>query len=240
MDINQLQINLGYKFQDVHLLKTAITHKSYLGYRKKDKTIVEHNERLEFLGDAVLELVVTEYLFTKFSKNEGFMTSLRAALVNYKIIGEVGNEMGLDEAILLSPAEKAELGKARLTIVADGMEAVIGAIFLDGGYESAGRFIHEFILSKLPDIIEAESFRDGKTEMQEFCQKIFKTAPKYVVLSTEGPDHSKVFEVGVFVGSRMYASATGKSKQDAETEAAVQALNILKQDPNLSPMIVSE
>ena len=233
MDLIQFQEAIGYTFVDTKMLKTALTHRSYMGYRKRDKEITEHNERLEFLGDAVLELVVTEFLFTQYKHNEGYMTSLRAALVNYKIMGDIGNQIGMDELILLSPAEKAELGKARLTIVADSLESVIGAIYLDGGYQKTYDFIQKFILSRLPDIIKNESFKDGKTELQEYCQRTFKMPPRYEILSSEGPDHAKTFFVGVFVGDKMISSASGKSKQDAETESAIIALNWLKENPDM-------
>jgi ribonuclease-3 len=167
MDIDIIQNQINYVFNDSRLLKIALTHKSYLSFRGRDKTAKEHNERMEFLGDAVLELVVTSYLYNNYSKNEGYMTSLRSSLVNYKIMGEIGNSLGLDEQILLSAGERAELGKARLTIVADCVEAIIGAIYLDGGYDCASEFIHRFIIIRIIDIIKSESCLDSKTEKQQ-------------------------------------------------------------------------
>ena len=233
MDFEQnlalVQSQIGYQFVDIRLLVTALTHRSYLSFKKRDMSIKEHNERLEFLGDAVLELIVTEFLYTKYDKNEGYMTALRSSLVNYKIMGEIGNNLGLDEQILLSPGERAELGKARLTIVADCVESILGAIHLDGGYQKATDFVHRFILVKLPDILESQSFKDGKTELQEYMQKNYKVAPKYEVLGSEGKDHEKTFFVGVFLNDELLTSKSGKSKQDAETLCAVDALVILKQ-----------
>jgi ribonuclease III len=228
LNLALIQSKINYQFEDSRLLVNAITHRSYLSFKKRNPEIKEHNERLEFLGDAVLELIVTEFLYTKYDKNEGYMTAIRSSLVNYKIIGEIGNELGLDEQILLSPGEKAELGRARLTIVADCMEAILGAIYLDGGYQKAKGFVHSFILVKLPDILASQSFKDGKTELQEYMQKNFKIAPRYEVLGSEGKDHEKTFFVGVFLNDEMLVSKSGKSKQDAETACAVDALDILK------------
>ncbi len=228
MELELVQQNINYTFADIRLLKVALTHKSYLTFRKREKTAKEHNERLEFLGDAVLELIVTDYLYTHKELSEGVMTALRSSLVNYKIIGQIGIDLGLDEIILLSPGEKAELGKARLTIVADAMEAVIGAIYLDGGYQQAESFVHVFILSKLEDIIQSQSFIDAKTELQELTQKQLKLAPRYEILATEGKDHNKTFFVAVFLDETKYGEGSGKSKQEAETECAIQALEKLK------------
>jgi ribonuclease III len=228
LNLAYIQQQINYQFEDERLLKTALTHRSYLSFKKRDMTIKEHNERLEFLGDAVLELIVTEFLFTKYDKNEGYMTALRSSLVNYKIMGAIGNSLGFDQQILLSPGEKAELGKARLTIVADCVEAVLGAIYLDGGYQKAKEFVDIFVLVKLPDILESQSFRDGKTELQEFMQKNYKVAPRYEVLASEGKDHEKTFFIGVFLNDEMLSSNSGKSKQDAETLCAIKALEMLK------------
>jgi ribonuclease III len=227
MELDIVQQNLNYFFRDERILKIALTHKSYLTFRKREKTANEHNERLEFLGDAVLELIVTDYLYTKKNEPEGVMTALRSSLVNYKTVGQIGIDLGLDEIIRLSPGEKAELGKARLTIVADAVEAVIGAIYIDGGYKFAEEFVVRQILSKLEDIISSESFKDAKTELQEFTQKQLKLAPRYETLATEGKDHNKTFFVAVFLGEKKYGEGSGKSKQEAETECAIQALEKL-------------
>ncbi len=227
MDLQLAQQQINYIFQDERILKVALTHKSYLSWRGRDKTAKEHNERLEFLGDAVLELIISDYLFTHYSKNEGYMTSIRASLVNYKIIGQIGYDLQLDKQILMSAGEKAELGTARLTIVADAVEAVLGAIYVDGGYGKAEKFVHGFILIKLSDILESKSYREPKTELQEYTQKYFKVTPRYEVMATEGKDHQKVFFVALYIADKKIYEASGLSKQEAETNCAIEALNTL-------------
>jgi ribonuclease III len=228
MDLQFVQQQIGYLFQDERLLKVSLTHKSYLTWRGKDKTATEHNERLEFLGDAVLELIISEYLYTKYQKNEGYMTSIRASLVNYKIIGQIGYDLQLDQNILMSAGEKAELGTARLTIVADAVEAVLGAIYLDGGYDKASKFVHDFVLIRLDDILETQSYREPKTELQEYTQRLYKSTPTYTIIATEGKDHQKVFFVALRIGEKLMSEASGKSKQEAETNCAIETLNKLK------------
>ncbi|MEM1312295.1 MAG: ribonuclease III [Patescibacteria group bacterium] len=228
MNLDKVQQDIRYNFRNVALLKQALVHRSYLNEKDKDVTINEHNERLEFLGDAVLELVVTEHLYVNYSQSEGLMTAVRAALVNYKLIGEVGNSLGLDQEILLSKGEKEELGKARLTIVADGVEAVIGAIYLDGGMEPSVAFVNTHILSRLEDILTTQSYKDHKTLLQEFSQKHTHYTPQYRVISSQGRDHEKVFTVGVWIGGELLGQASGRSKQDAETASAGIALKILQ------------
>jgi ribonuclease III len=228
MDLDRVQTSIGYNFNNVALLKQALVHRSYLNEKEKDETVKEHNERLEFLGDAVLELIVTEYLYTTFSESEGFMTAVRASLVNYKLIGGVGNSLGLDQEILLSKGEKEELGRARLTIVADCVEAILGAIYLDGGITPCVDFINLHILVKLEEILNTESYKDHKTLLQEFSQKHTHYTPHYRVISSEGKDHEKVFNIGVWIGEELLGQATGRSKQDAETASAGIALKILE------------
>lgn len=223
-----MQKSIGYFFHDPRILKTALVHRSYLNERNRDPDITEHNERLEFLGDAVLEMVVTEYLFKHFDEPEGYLTSLRAALVNYKIMGKVGQAINLDEQILLSHGEREDYGKARLSIVADAVESVIGAMFLDGGISECDRFIRERVLIYLPGIVESKSYKDKKTALQEFTQKNSKNTPHYKVIFSEGKDHEKTFHVGVWVDKKKVAEASGRSKQAAEVEAARIALDILQ------------
>jgi ribonuclease-3 len=230
MDLEQVQKSIGYFFNDPRLLKIALVHRSYFHERHKDPEITEHNERLEFLGDAVLELIVTEYLFKHYDQSEGYLTSLRAALVNYKIMGKVGQALGLDEQILLSHGEREEYGKARLSIVADAMESVIGAIYLDSGLGECERFISEYVLIYLPDIVKSKSYKDKKTALQEYTQKISKNTPQYRVLFSEGKDHEKTFHVGVWVDKKKVAEASGRSKQAAEVEAARIALQTLQEN----------
>lgn len=226
--LHDLQVKISYQFENPLLLKTALTHRSYLNERDRDMTILEHNERLEFLGDAVLELCVTDFLYKNFDDKEGYLTALRASLVNYKLIGEVGLELGLENLIYLSSGEKAELGKARLTIVADAVEAVLGAMYLDGGIGPCAHFVKDLVLSKLESIILNHRWRDDKTILQEMCQKHFKITPRYKVVTMLGKDHDKIFKIAVFLGSEMLAEGDGKSKQEAETVAAGHALIIIR------------
>jgi ribonuclease III len=226
--LEQVQYIIGYHFEDSRLLLQALVHRSYLNDKDKNIDITQHNERLEFLGDAVLELIVTDYLYEKMEVSEGVMTSLRSSLVNYKLLGSIGNTLGLDELILLSKGEREELGKARLTIVADCMEAIIGAIYKDGGFEPSINFIHQFVLVQLSDILANKLYKDSKTLIQEFCQKHIKITPHYRVLHTEGKDHEKTFTIGVWVGAEKLAEGQGRSKQDAEAEAAKYGLEALE------------
>lgn len=229
MDLSLLQTSLDYQFKDIRLLKTALVHKSYLNERDRDPEIKENNERLEFLGDAVLELIVTDHIFIKLPNfAEGILTALRASLVNYKTVGQVGVNLGLEHLILLSKGEKEELGKARLTIVADCVEAILGAMYLDGGLEPCRQFIEKNILIFLEDIITNQTYKDYKTLLQEFGQKHTKITPHYRVLSSEGKDHEKVFRIGVWMESEKIGEGEGRSKQDAETEAAKEGLELLK------------
>jgi ribonuclease III len=228
--LDLFQIKIGYKFKNKKLLKTALAHKSYLSEKTKDSEIIENNERLEFLGDAVVELITTEYLYMKFPNDEGYLTALRSSLVNYKIMGEVGNELGMDEIILLSRGEKEELGKARLTIVADALEAILGAMYLDGGYEPCRDFVRKFLLIKLPEIIDQKTYKDEKTRLQEFSQRKFKVTPNYQILSSEGLDHNKVFRAGVYLEKKLIGEGEGKSKQEAHTAAAFKALKTFEED----------
>jgi ribonuclease-3 len=227
--LEKVQQIIGYNFEDSRLLRQALVHRSYLNDKDRNPLITEHNERLEFLGDAVLELIVTDYLYGKMEENEGVMTSLRSSLVNYKLLGSIGNELGLDELILLSKGEREELGKARLTIVADCIEAIIGAIYKDRGIQPSIDFIHRFILIHLPDIVENQLYKDYKTLIQEYCQKHIKITPHYRVLHTEGKDHEKTFTIGVWIGAEKLAEGLGRSKQDAELQAAQHGLKVLKE-----------
>jgi len=229
MNLHDLQTTIGYHFYDVRLLKIAITHRSYMSEKDRDPDITEHNERLEFLGDAVLELVVTDFLFNNLQEAEGMLTAIRAALVNYKTTGEAGRYLGLENTMNLSHGEKAELGKARMSIVADAVEAIIGGMYLDGGIEPCKQFIKQFILVYLDDILQTKAYRDAKTELQEYAQKNFKITPKYTVLFSEGKDHEKMFHVGVWLNKKMIAEGEGRSKQKAESAAAQSGLAILKE-----------
>lgn len=226
--LEQVQGIISYHFEDTRLLLEALVHRSYLNDKDKNPEIKRHNERLEFLGDAVLELIVTDYLYEKMEVSEGVMTSLRSSLVNYRLLGSVGNTLGLEEIILLSKGEQEELGKARLTIVADCMEAIIGAIYKDGGIRPCIDFIHQFVLIHLSDILANKLYKDSKTLIQEFCQKHVKITPHYRVLHTEGKDHEKTFTIGVWIGAEKLSEGQGRSKQDAEAKAAKYGLEVLE------------
>ena len=208
---------LGFSFSDPSLLVTALTHRSYVN---EHKSAHEHNERLEFLGDAVLELVSSDFLFRNYDYPEGVMTALRAALVRTESIGEAGLKLGYEPLVRLSKGEKQGSERAHEVIMADCFEAVIGAIYLDQGYEAAREFIDKHILVKIEGILEEGSWRDPKSYVQELAQKIDGVTPIYRTLKEEGPDHDKVFTVGVYVGDALMGTGSGHSKQEAQTAAA--------------------
>ncbi len=213
---------LGYEFKNIDLLITALTHRSYVNEHKK--SVNEHNERLEFLGDAVLELSVTDFLFNNHSEPEGILTSWRSSLVRTESIGEAGDKLGYEPLLRMSRGEKNGSQRARQQILANAFEAVIGAIYLERGYADADAFIQKHILSKLDSILESGSWRDPKSHLQEVSQRIDGHTPMYKVLEEVGPDHDKVFTLGVFVGDKLMGKGTGPSKQHAQQEAAKAAL----------------
>lgn len=218
---------LGFEFTNLDLLITALTHRSYVNEHKK--SVQHHNERLEFLGDAVLELAVTEYLFKNYTEPEGILTSWRAALVRTESIGDAGEKLGYEPLVRMSKGEKNGTDRARLQILANAFEAVIGAIYLERGFEDARRFIHQNIIVKLDDILASGSWRDPKSYLQELSQRIDNATPVYKVLGEEGPDHDKVFTLGVFVGDKLMGRGAGSSKQMAQQEAARRAIKVYKQ-----------
>jgi len=213
---------LGFEFQNIDLLVTALTHRSYVNEHRK--SVSEHNERLEFLGDAVLELVVTDFLFRNYGEAEGILTSWRAALVRTESIGEAGQKLGYEPLVRMSRGEKQGSDRARLQILANAFEALIGAIYLERGYDDAAAFITENITAKLEGILKEGSWRDPKSHLQEVMQKVDGVTPRYVVLDEVGPDHDKVFTLGVYAGDRMVSKGIGPSKQAAQQEAAKAAL----------------
>lgn len=214
--------NIGFEFDNIQLLITALTHRSYVNEHKK--SVSEHNERLEFLGDAVLELAVTDYLFNNFSEPEGILTSWRSSLVRTESIGEAGDKLGYEPLLRMSRGEKNGSLRARQQILANAFEAVIGAIYLERGYKDAEEFIKKHILSKLDDILATGSWRDPKSHLQEVSQRIDNHTPIYRVLSEVGPDHDKIFTLGVYVGDKLMGKGSGPSKQYAQQEAARAAL----------------
>jgi len=214
---------LGFEYKDIDLLVTALTHRSYVNEHKK--SVHEHNERLEFLGDAVLELVVTDFLFKNYSEPEGILTSWRAALVRTESIGEAGTKLGYEPLVRMSRGEKQGSDRARLQILANAFEAVIGSIYLERGYDDASAFIHKHIISKLEGILNEGSWRDPKSHLQEVMQRIDGVTPSYRVLEEIGPDHDKVFTLGVYAGSKLVGKGSGPSKQAAQQAAAKKALS---------------
>ena len=218
---------IGVEFHDIELLKTACTHRSYLNENKGLK--LEHNERLEFLGDAVLELVVTYFLFKKYPhKNEGELTSYRSAIVNTTSLSKVAEHIGVDDYLLLSRGESKDLGRARAIIWADTVEAIIGAIYVDQGYGLAAEFISDHILEliDIEEIVRKKLWLDAKSRFQERAQDQVGFTPMYKTVKETGPDHNKIFTLGVFLNDEQIATGSGPSKQEAEQKAAEKALEI--------------
>lgn len=213
---------LGVEFDDIGLLVTAFTHRSYLNEHRK--TVREHNERMEFLGDAVLELVVTEHLFTNFSEPEGILTNWRSALVRTESISAAAVRLDFEPLLRLSRGERRGTARARAQILANVYEAVVGAIYLDQGYDAARKFIEKSLLSTLPQILASGSWMDAKSHLQELAQSVEGSTPIYKVLEEEGPDHDKIFNVGVYVSGKLRGKGSGPSKQAGQQEAAEKAL----------------
>ncbi len=215
---------LGVKFNNQDLLEEALTHRSYLNeHRNVNK---KHNERLEFLGDAVLELVVTEHLFNNYANQEGELTNWRAALVKGDTLAKVADELELEQFLQMSKGESLDQGRARKYRLANMTEAVIGAMYLDQGYEPVQKFIIDNIISRLDDIIKNKTYLDAKSYFQQKTQEELHVTPHYEVLSEEGPDHDKIFRVGVFVGEEKIAEGEGASKQEAQRTAAQNGLQV--------------
>lgn len=224
MDTEKLESKIGIDFKNKDLLKEALTHRSYLN--ETHDWPLPHNERLEFLGDAVLELVVTEHLFKDFPNYpEGKLTVLRAALVNYQMMAKIAAGFDLQKYMLMSRGERIDSSKAKEVILANALESLIGAIYLDRGYDEAKLFINKFILAHLQEILQNKTYRDSKSELQEFAQERFKITPNYRVIDEAGPAHDKTFRIGVFFGDNLIAEGTGSSKQEAEVQAAKEALS---------------
>lgn len=222
-EFDKLQKKLNVEFKDPGLLEQAFCHRSYINEQNDLK--IEHNERLEFLGDAVLELIVTEHLYHAYpDKPEGELTNLRAALVNTKTLGKTARELGFDDFLLLSKGERAGGEKSRLCILCDTFEAFLGALYLDQGYNKAKKFVEERLLLKIGKILEKDLHLDAKSSFQERAQEKMGITPEYKVLDEWGPDHAKHFLSGVFLDSELVAKGEGSSKQEAEEAAAKRAL----------------
>lgn len=225
MDVSKYQAFAAEYFGDfknTELLITAFTHRSYLN--EHPKTAAEHNERLEFLGDAVLELVVTEYLYANYSEPEGVLTNWRSALVRTETIGEAASSLGVEPLLRLSRGEKRDSERARQQILANSYEAIVGAVYLEKGYEAAKEFIGRTLLPMFGQILKSGSWLDPKSRLQEQVQNREGFTPIYKVLREEGPDHDKIFTVGVFVNEEKRGEGEGPSKQAAQVLAATQAL----------------
>ena len=214
---------LGVVFIDKKYLLSAITHRSYLNEHRE--ATQEHNERLEFLGDAVLELVVTDYLYQKYpEKPEGELTAVRAALVNTVSLSDSAQRLGLNDFMLMSKGEAKDTGRARQYILANAFESCIGAIYLDQGYDAAKKFIGEQLFVKTDKIVEKKLWQDAKSRFQELAQERVSITPSYEMLSQEGPDHDRMFTIGVFLRTEKIAEGKGRSKQEAEQDAALNAI----------------
>jgi len=216
--IEALAKKIGVSFKEISLLQQAVTHRSYLNENRSYE--LDHNERLEFLGDAVLELIVTQHLYAKFPNPEGELTSWRSALVNGEMLSKVAQEIGVEKYLMMSRGETKDAGRARQYLLANALEAIIGAIFLDQGYEVAKEFVLKNVVVNLTEILEKKLYLDPKSYFQERAQETNKLTPSYRVIREWGPDHDKHFIVGVFLGSELIAEGEGNSKQEAQREAA--------------------
>ncbi|MEZ0209178.1 MAG: ribonuclease III [Candidatus Paceibacterota bacterium] len=214
-------------FTNDTLLEQAFIHRSFIN--ENPRSGLEHNERLEFLGDAVLELVVTEYLYATYPHhNEGDLTAYRSALVNAVTLGEVADELSFNSMMKLSKGEAKDVSRARSSILADAYEAFVGALYLDQGYDAVKTFISRTLLIRTEDIIKQGLYKDAKSFTQEKAQEIYSVTPSYKVLSEEGPDHDKRFKVGIYFADDLVAEGEGRSKQEAETSAARNAIEVKK------------
>lgn len=223
LSIDTLSKTLHITVKAPALFHEAMTHRSYLNEHKRYP--YPHNERLEFLGDAVLELVVTEHLYAVFPhKPEGELTTLRAALVNSDMLASIGGELGIDGFLLMSRGESKDKGRARTYLIANAVEAIIGALYLDQGYESAKAFIAANVLTRLENVVEGKLYTDPKSRFQELSQEKLSVTPSYQVMKEWGPDHDRRFIAGVFLGEELVAEGEGLSKQEAQREAAKNAL----------------
>ena len=209
---------IGYDFDNIQTLVTAFTHRSYVNEHRK--SVQDHNERLEFLGDAVLELVVTDYLFNNHNEPEGVLTGWRSALVRTESIGATGQKLGYEPLIRMSKGEKHGSDRARQQILANAFEALVGAIYIERGYDDGAKFIEKHIISKLDFVLKNATWRDPKSHLQEISQRVDNHTPYYRILSESGPDHDKVFNVGVFVADKLMGEGQGPSKQIGQQEAA--------------------
>lgn len=220
--LDDLEKKLGIKFNDRKLYERVFIHRSYLNENKRKE--LEHNERLEFLGDAVIELIVTEFLYKKFNHPEGILTNWRSAIVRGKSLSDEAKIIGLDELLLTSRGESKNVGKAKDLLLANVLEALVGAIYIDLGYEKAQEFVSKHVIYKLDEVIKSGQNIDPKGRFQELSQEKFSITPTYIVVSETGPDHNKKFVVSANLGEKFIANGSGASKQSAQVEAARAAL----------------
>jgi len=224
-ELKKLEAILGVTFSDAKTLISAVTHRSFLNENRS--ATQDHNERLEFLGDAVLELVITDYLFSKYpEKPEGELTSVRAALVNTNTLAEASTKLGINDFLLMSKGEAKDTGRARLYILANAYEAITGAIYLDQGYPVAREFIARTLFDLTDNIVAKKLWQDAKSRFQEQAQEHAGVTPSYKTTKEEGPDHDRNFTVGVFLRGELVAEGTGKAKQEAEQMAAEKGLEV--------------
>lgn len=224
-DFSEFELKHGLNFQNKNLLKQAFIHRSFIN--ENPGLGVSHNERLEFLGDAVLELVTTEELYKRYpDKPEGDLTAIRAALVNTISISEIATELGMNDFLLLSKGESRDKGKAREYILANTFESMIGAIYIDSGYAPAQKFIADSMFKKIDKIVTQKLWRDPKSLVQEKAQEILGVTPRYEVTDESGPDHDKNFTIGIYFGDKLISKGVGKSKQEGEQDAAKMALTL--------------
>ena len=223
-DFSKFEERIGYTFSDKNLLKQAFVHRSYINENRAEK--LEHNERIEFLGDAVLELVVTNHLFITYpKKSEGELTALRSALVNTQALAIAAEELNINDFLLLSKGESRDNGRARKYILADTFEAIIGAIYIDQGLEKSAAFIEATILPRLDQVLKEKLWQDSKSHFQEKAQNKTGITPRYKTLKETGPDHDKAFVIAVYLDKEKVAEGEGRSKQEAEQDAAERALD---------------
>jgi ribonuclease-3 len=227
MTLDDFQKHLGVQFKDVALLERAFIHRSYLN--EHPKLGLEHNERLEFLGDAVLELVVTDFLYRTYPNPEGDLTNWRSALVKTESLAIVAEVLEISQFFKLSRGEAKGNARSHSLISANAVEAIIGAIYLDQGYDGAAGFITDHIISRLPEILETGTWMDPKSKFQELAQDQYGMTPNYRVMEESGPDHDKIFTIGVYVGDKVFGKGQGSSKQSAQQVAAQNALKSVKE-----------
>lgn len=227
IDLSELERNLGYKFKNTELLTQALTHTSF--FNQKDKNKVNHFQRLEFLGDSVLNLAVSKYLYQKFpSSSEGELSKIKSIMVSQQSLVKYAQLIKLEDFVIIGKSVNLTKGREKYSILADCLEACLGAIYLDGGFNFCKKIINRFIKQEQTDLLNKREIRDYKTSLQEFTQKKFNCLPSYKILKEEGLEHQKIFHIAVYIGGNVFGVGTGKNKKEAEQDAAYHALKKLK------------